>query len=115
MPTAFEAFHIIAPEFAEELDATVEAMLVLAPLHINVSAYPAESQPFVTALQAASLLVQHRKSQVGDSSGGTVISEKEGDLSRTYSERGGEKDIYAQQIDKLSLGVFGLGAMTRMG
>lgn len=114
MPTAFEAFHIIAPEFADEPDDVVDAMLALAPLHINVSAYPADSQPFVHALQAASLLVQHRKSSAGNSSGGTVISEKEGDLSRTYSEKGGEKDIYAQQIDKLSLGVFGFGAMTRM-
>ena len=115
MPTAFEAFHIIAPEFADEADDVVDAMLALAPLHINVGAYPTDSQPFIQALQAASLLTQHRKSESGNSSGGVVLSEKEGDLSRSYSESGGNKDIYAQQIDKLSFGVFGFGAMTRMG
>lgn len=115
MPTPLEAFRIVAPEFAAEPDATVNQYLTMATLFINVTGYPADSQPYAQALKAASLMVARAKSLTGGSSGGTVIEEKEGDLTRKYSEATSADitDIYADQLDQLGLAYFGLGIMTR--
>ena len=116
--TALEYFRLVAPEFAAESDITVQSFLDLAPLYINLALYSGEQQALATALQAASLMVQRKKSATGASGGGTVIEEKEGDLMRKYSS--GEAasnvvDIYANQLAMLSAGVMSVGILTRIG
>lgn len=112
--TPLEAFRLVAPEFAAESDVTVNEFLALALLFINVAAYPYETQPVAQALKAASLMVQRKKSQNGESSGGNLLEEREGDLMRKYADDDGvDSDIYAQQLQQITLGVFGLGIMTR--
>lgn len=112
--TPLEAFRLVAPEFAAEADSVVNDYLDLALLWLNVGAYPADTQPVAQALKAASLMVQRKKSQNGESSGGGLLEEKEGDLMRKYADDDGiDSDIYAQQLQQLTLGVFGLGIITR--
>lgn len=115
MPTPLEAFRIVAPEFAAEPDSTVNQYLTMATLYINVAGYPVDAQPYAQALKAASLMVARAKSLTGGSSGGTVIEEKEGDLTRKYSEASADTitDIYAEQLAELGAAYFGLGIMTR--
>jgi len=113
--TPLEAFRIAAPEFAAESDATVNQYLTMATLYINVAGYPVDAQPLAQALKAASLMVLRKTSLTGGSAGGAIIEEREGDLTRKYSEASSSTitDIYADQLDKLGLAYFGLGIMTR--
>jgi hypothetical protein len=119
MATQLEAFRLVVPEFAAESDATVQAFLDLAPHFIDPMQYDESVRSLALVYQAASLMYQKNQSALGNSSGGQLASEKEGDLARSYFKGGGvgvkgaSSDIYAQQLDTLSLAVGGI--MTRYG
>ena len=117
---SLETFRLIAPEFASESDVTVNAMLTMASLYINLAIYPSESQDLVKSLKAASLMLARKNSGSGQSSGGELLSEKEGDLQRSYGAATGNNDgldIYMQQLRDLQfacgLNAFS-GSLTRM-
>lgn len=104
--TALTVFRTLAPEFAAESDATVNEFLALAPSFVNVALYPAESADIAIALKAASLMLARKNSASGQSSGGELIREREGDLERSYgaaSSKNDGLDIYAQQLRDLTL------------
>lgn len=119
MATQLEVFRLVVPEFASEIDATVQAFLDLAPHFIDPMLYDESVRGFALVYQAASLMYQKNQSALGNSSGGQLASEKEGDLARSYFKSGTANtkttatDIYAQQLDKLSLAVGGI--LTRFG
>lgn len=119
MATQLEAFRLVVPEFAAESDATVQAFLDLAPHFIDPMQYDESVRGLALVYQAASLMYRKKQSETGSSSGGELASEKEGDLARSYFKGGGTSikgasaDIYAQQLDALSLAVGGV--MTRYG
>ena len=119
MATQLEAFRLVVPEFAAESDATVQAFLDLAPHFIDPMQYAESVRGLALVYQAASLMYRKNQSASGNSSGGGLASEKEGDLSRSYfkgsgtSVKGASSDIYAKQLDALSLAVGGI--MTRYG
>lgn len=103
---SLETFRLIAPEFAGESDATVNSMLTMAALYVNLDLYPVASQDLAQSLKAASLMLSRKNSANGQSSGGELLSEKEGDLQRSYGAATGQNegmDIYAQQLRDLEL------------
>ena len=118
MTTQLSVFRIVAPEFAGESDSMVQNYLDLAPLYINPEIYPTESRGLALVLKAASLMLNRKKSSSGSSGGGAIVEEKEGDLMRKYSTDASAVsvvDIYEQQLNQLSLGVAGVGIITRIG
>lgn len=118
--SALTKFRLLAPEFSGELDATVNQFLALAPSFVNLALYTGEAVDIATALKAASLMLAQKNSATGQSSGGELTMEREGDLSRSYgaSTKFNEGlDIYAQQLRdlNLALGINQYGAaVTRM-
>ena len=119
MATQLEAFRLLIPEFAATSDADVQAFLDLAPHFIDPMQYAESVRGLALVYQAASLMYRKNQSASGNSSGGGLASEKEGDLSRSYfkgsgtSVRGASSDIYAKQLDALSFGIGGI--ITRYG
>lgn len=116
--TALTTFRLIAPEFSGENDATVNQFIALAPSFINVNLY-SDSLDLAIALKAASLMLARKKSASGQSSGGELLMEKEGDLQRSYSAGSsssilGSKNQYELMLDRLSLSI-GFGGVTRYG
>ena len=118
--TALSNFRLLAPEFAGEVDSTVNQFLALAPNFINLALYTGDAIDIATALKAASLMLTQKNSATGQSSGRELTMEKEGDLSRSYgasSKFNEGLDIYAQQLRDLSMSL-GInqysGAITRM-
>ena len=118
--SALPKFRLLAPEFSGELDATVNEFLAIAPNFVNLALYTGEAVDIATALKAASLMLARKNSATGQSSGGEVSMEKEGDLSRSYgaaSKFNEGLDIYMQQLRdlNLALGINQYGAaLTRM-
>lgn len=117
MTTSLEYFRIIAPEFAAELDATVNAFITLAADFIDASLYT--NANLALAYMAASLMYQQKQSASGQSSGLDLKREREGDLEREYgvstSSSTMTKDIYQQQLDMLARSFSGACIMTRYG
>lgn len=118
MTTSLEYFRIVAPEFASELDATVNAFITLAADFIDASLYT--NANLALAYMAASLMYQQKQSASGQSSGLDLKREREGDLEREYgvstsSSNAMAKDIYQQQLDMLARSFSGACIMTRYG
>lgn len=120
MATQLETLRLLAPEFASIDDATVQSMLDIAPLIIDPMLYAEDVRGLALVYQACILLAQRQASASGTAStGGSLISEKEGDLERSFSSgtnsRTGEsaKNQYELMLAKLSMNISS-GAITRM-
>ena len=114
MLNQLNTLRLIAPEFSGVPDATVNEILALAPLFIDVNLYPENTKDLAIVYQACILLLDRQSSISGQSGGGTLISEREGDLERKYSA-GTQKsvNIYEVKLQELRSGV-ALTVMTRM-
>jgi len=119
MATQLEILRLVAPEFAAVDDATVLAMLDLAPLITDPQLYPVATRDLAMVYQACILLAQRSASASGTAStGGTLVREKEGDLERQYSSSTSSngtmaKNQYQLMLDRLSLHIT-MGGITRM-
>lgn len=117
--TQLETLRLIAPEFASVDDATVQAMLDLAPLIIDPLLYAEDVRGLALVYQACILLAQRKASEAGTASmAGELTMEKEGDLSRSYSAgstsgKFGASNQYQLMLDRLSMNISG-GGITRM-
>lgn len=114
--TALEYFRLLAPEYAATSDATVNKWLAMADLQAAETCFTDERAAMAQALYAAHLLAL---SEGGASSGGAIVSEREGDLSRTYATiKGGDTLLgstsYGQQYIDLTRPCFGVNIMTRV-
>ena len=114
--TPLEYFRLLAPEFASVADATVNSWLTMAGNLIAVGCLDAERAAMAQALYAAHLLALSEGGSVG---GGAIVSEREGDLSRTYATiKGGDTVLgstsYGQQYIELTRPCFGVNIMTRV-
>ena len=114
--TPLEYFRLLVPEFASVADATVNQWLVMADLQAAETCFTDERAAMAHALYAAHLLAL---SEGGASSGGAIVSEREGDLSRTYATiKGGDTVLgstsYGQQYIALTRPCFGVNIMTRI-
>ena len=114
--TALEYFRLLAPEYAATFDATVNQWLAMADLQAAETCFTDDRAAMAQALYAAHLLAL---SEGGASSGGAIVSEREGDLSRTYAAiKGGDTLLgstsYGQQYIDLTRPCFGVNIMTRV-
>ena len=114
--TALEYFRLLAPEYAATIDATVDKWLAMADLQAAETCFTDERAAMAKALYAAHLLAL---SEGGASEGGAIVSEREGDLSRTYATiKGGDTLLgstsYGQQYIDLTRPCFGVNIMTRV-
>ena len=113
--TELEYFRLLAPEFASVTDATVNSWLTMAGNLIVVGCLDAERAAMAQALYAAHLLAL----STAGGAVGAVVSEREGDLSRTYATiKGGDTLLgstsYGQQYIDLTRPCFGVNIMTRV-
>jgi len=120
MATQLEVVRLIGPEFAAVPDATVQNFLDLAPLYIDPERIPEDRRGLALALQACILMLSQSESASGQSHGGTITREKEGDLERSYgfsssADAAARKNIYEKQLDALYAGILGGNIMTRYG
>ena len=113
--TELEYFRLLAPEFASVPDATVNSWLTMAGNLIVVGCLDAERAAMAQALYAAHLLTL----STAGGAVGAVVSEREGDLSRTYATIKGCDTVlgstsYGQQYIDLTRPCFGVNIMTRV-
>ena len=117
MATQLEIVRLIGPEFSAISDVDVQKFLDMAPLFIDVLRLPIDNQGLALSLKACSLMSDKQASADGMSHGGVIASEKEGDLSRSFSfgstHNGFKvKNNYEQQLDLLYMSAGG-NIMTR--
>ena len=113
--TELEYFRLLAPEFASVPDATVNSWLTMAGNLIVVGCLDAERAAMAQSLYAAHLLTL----STAGGAVGAVVSEREGDLSRTYATIKGCDTLlgstsYGQQYIDLTRPCFGVNIMTRV-
>jgi hypothetical protein len=120
MASQLETLRLLAPEFADVDDATVQSMLNIAPLIIDPLLYAEEVRGLALVYQACILLAQQKASADGTASiAGDLTMEKEGDLSRSFSagasnSKFGAGNQYEMMLARLSL-PFSSGGITRYG
>lgn len=115
--TQLEYVRLVGPEFAAISDVDVQKFLDMAALFIDVSRLPEDKQDLALALKSCSLMADKQASAGGMSHGGVIQSEKEGDLSRSFSFGAAHngfkvKNNYEQQLDLLYMSAGG-NIMTR--
>ena len=113
--TELEYFRLLAPEFASVPDATVNQWLSVAGNITETGCLDAERAAMARALYAAHLLTL----STAGGAVGAVVSEREGDLSRTYATIKGCDTVlgstsYGQQYIELTRPCFGVNIMTRI-
>ena len=113
--TELEYFRLLAPEFASVPDATVNSWLTMAGNLIVVGCLDADRAAMAQALYAAHLLTL----STAGGAVGAVVSEREGDLSRTYAtikccDTVLGSTSYGQQYIELTRPCFGVNIMTRI-
>jgi len=116
-----EYFRLLAPEFALLDDSVFNAWTLIAANLVTFEGMTDEQAAMGLALYVAHLIwVANNQAVGGGSASGAIISESEGDLSRTYKPlAGGDtwlgQSPYGQQFLELTRPYFGLGIMTRVG
>ena len=114
---ALEYFRLIAKEFAEIDDETVQKWMGIVSFYVDLDKYPEDKAQYIIALYAAHLLTLTQRANSSSGYAGTVAREKEGDLERTYISYGFSKDSlittnYGLQLEGL-LNVNSACIMTR--
>lgn len=108
--TALETFRFIAPEFASVPDNTVNTTLDFVSNELSESKFGSDYTKAHAYLAAHFLAWQaliSAGSTSGAATGGKVISEKEGDLSRSYSDAGSNSNS-GSFLDNLGRTAYGL-------
>ena len=120
--TILEAFRMIAPEFKEIADDVAEGYIDFYCSVLNKELYGNKYEMIAAYYLAHCLALNQLVAEGGSSSAtlvsGSIISEKEGDLTRSYSQNSAEdsfdKTIYGKESKRLSK-LFVIPVMTRMG
>lgn len=116
--TSLEYFRLFAPAYTSVSDATVNQWLTISAEFVPSTCLTAQGYSMAQALYAAHLLTLSTASASGVS--GTIKSEKEGDLSRTYGTTKGDDTVlgstpYGLQYLEVTKGCYGSAIMTRYG
>jgi hypothetical protein len=119
--TQLEWFRFFAPEYAALSDADATALLTAAELFVHAPCLVGDKLAAATALYAAHMRSLQVLSASGNGFRGAVVSEKEGDLSRTYATGQSSGDplwnssVYGPQYQAMIAPCFGASIMTRFG
>lgn len=116
--TPLEYFRLFAPAYSATPDVTVNQWLSIAVEFVPSGCLTTEGYNIALALYAAHLLTLSTASASGVS--GSIKSEKEGDLSRTYGTTKGDDTVlgstpYGLQYMEATKGCYGSAIMTRYG
>ena len=114
--TALQYFRLLAVEFASVIDATVNTWITIATSDVYAPCLSAEELARAQALMAAHLM--KLSSDAASGVAGSVKSEREGDLSRTYGSIAGDDTVlgsttYGMQYLQITARCFGASIMTR--
>ena len=106
---------MFAPEFSSVPDVTVNQWITIAQAVANTGCLDAERAAMAQAWYAAHLLSLYAQTSTVS---GAIVSEKEGDLQRTYAQiKGSDTNIgqtrYGQQYLDITKACFGSAIMTR--
>lgn len=118
--TQLQWFRLLASEFSALTDAEVNALIAAATVFVSTSGLNTDQANAALALYAAHLQwVSVNRTSTG-SSQGSVTSEKEGDLARTYGTMQGDdtwlgQSPYGQQFNDIMRAAVGGCIMTRYG
>ena len=102
---ALATFRALAPEFAAKTDAEVNTMLELAKPHVTVrfGSFYEQALAYYAAHSFAILALVSTAGSTGSAViSGDVVSEKEGDLQRSYAQYNNEKK--PDQLDRTYYG-----------
>lgn len=119
--STLEWFRLFAPEYAELTDEQVAPLLAAAEVFVYAPCLMGDKLNAAKALYAAHFRSLQVLSASGNGFRGAVISEKEGDLSRTYASGQSSGDplwnssVYGPQYLALVGECFGASIMTRFG
>lgn len=114
-------FRFYAPEYAALTDDQVQSLLSVAEVFVYAPCLMGDKLNAAKALYAAHMKALQMLSASGNGFRGAVISEKEGDLSRTYAsgQVGGDplwnSSVYGPQYQALVAECAGATIMTRFG
>lgn len=114
--TPLEYFRLFAPELASKADGVVTAWLAVAATRFNSSGMDPDMAAQANALYAAHLITLQAQASSGAATG-IVVSEREGDVARTYQAVTGSDPwlaltTYGSQFADLTRGVFGSAILT---
>lgn len=119
--TGLEWFRFFAPEYVVLTDSEVATLLSAAEVFVHAPCLVGEKLAAATALYAAHMRSLQVLSASGNGFRGAVVSEKEGDLSRTYASGSATGDplwnssVYGPQYLAMVAPCFGSSIMTRFG
>ena len=109
--TALQAFRLVASEFSATSDETVDVVFALVAPQVSESKF-GKLYPQAIAYLAAHWLawqavITSSGSTGGAATGGRVTSEKEGDLSRSYTDnsRNPTTSSFADNLDRTAYGL----------
>jgi hypothetical protein len=109
--TVLQAFRIVAPEYTATTDETVTALIELTAPMISESKfgklYPMAHAYLVAHWLSWQATIAESGSNSGAATGGRVTAEKEGDLSRSYSDNGNNSNS-GSFTDNLERTAYGL-------
>lgn len=108
--TALQAFRLIAPEFAARSDADVNVILDFVVNELSPSKFGSDYEQAHAYLAAHFLAWQGiiaAGSTSGAATGGAVVSEKEGDLSRSYADNSNQSGggSFMSNLDRTAYGL----------
>lgn len=108
--TTLEVFRLVAPEFSAVNDATVNNAITFVSDEISESKFGSQYNKALAYLAAHFLAWQAVIANTGSTSGaavgGRIISEKEGDLSRSYADNGSQiSTTYTDNLERTAYGL----------
>lgn len=119
--TSLEWFRMLAPEYSALPDDQVQSLLAAAEVFVYAPCLMGDKLNAAKALYAAHMRSLQVLSASGNGFRGAVVSEKEGDLSRTYASGQASGDplwnssVYGPQYQALVAECVGATIMTRFG
>lgn len=119
--TQLQWFRFFAPEFSTLSDVEVGVLLTAAAVFVDTNGLTEGQANSALALYAAHLQwVKVNQTSAGASYSGSIKSEKEGDLSRTYADMDGDttwigQSPYGLQFNSIMAAKVGGCIMTRYG
>lgn len=120
MTTPLEYFRVVAKQFSSLSDAEVNVWLDIAGMNANTACLVGDRANLALALYAAHMVDLDAANQIGEGGRGSVKSEREGDLSRSYGDSSCDETWigstgYGKQYANMMLGCFGATIMSRFG
>lgn len=107
--TTLETFRLVAPEFSAVNDATVNNAITFVSDEISESKFGSlytKALAYLAAHFFAWNAIATAGSTSGAAVGGRIVSEKEGDLSRSYADNGSQ--VSSSFTDNLERTAYGL-------